>query len=229
MNSLKGGVTAALFILLAVSAAKAAAAQRPFHVRLESNAAASFPLLRRFGTSTIDLFPAGFRVKTIWLRGFSRNGSRTFTVENPVSRTYVVMPMSEVGGIVHALGGQPIDAVPPGRIQVMNGTVRGLPARRFRLLYGGDEFIDVWTTSALGATPEYRAFVIEIVRAISPPSAAVVKGIPGTPLYVEANVGKHRKVVVLRPRSVAYNRDGESDALRIGQFMFPAPFGTIFK
>lgn len=232
MKSPKGGVTAALlFVAVLLSAESKAAATRPFHVQLESDAAsiAPFPLLRRLGVSTIDLYPGGFRVKTVWLRGFSRNGSRTFTVENPVSRTYVTMPMTEVGGIVHSLGGRPVHADPPSKIQATSGTVRGLAAKRFRLIYSPDEFIDVWTTSALGGTPEYRAFMIELVRAISPSSASVVRAIPGTPLYIELNVGQYRKVVVLRPRSVVYKSTGEAEALRVSPFMFPAPFGTIFK
>lgn len=217
---------------LLLSAVLAATAPRPFHVLLESNAAAtasSFPLIQRLGTTTVDLYPAGFRVKTVWLRGFSRNGSKRFTVENPVSRTYVTMPTSDTGSIVRALGGRPLEAGPPSKVEVMPGTVRGLAARRFRLFYGANEFIDVWTTSALGPTPEYRAFVDAMVRAIAPKSAAVLKSVPGTPLYVELNIGEHRKVAVLRPRSVVYNRAGEAEALKISSWMFAAPFGTIFK
>jgi hypothetical protein len=214
---------------LALAVLLAATPARPFHVQLESNAAASFPLMKRLGGVTIDLYPAGFRVKTVWLRGFSRNGTKNFTVENPVSRTYVVMPTSDAGSIVRALGGKPIRSSPPGKIVVSSGTVRGLAARRFRLVYEGSEYIDVWTTNALGATPEYRAFVEALVRSIAPASASMLKSIPGTPIYVELNVGEHRKLAVLRPRSVAFSRAGESDALRVSPFMFPAPFGTIFN
>jgi hypothetical protein len=218
-----------MFATLVLTAVLAATAPRPFHVQLESNAASTFPLVKRFGATTVDLYPAGFRIKTVWLRGFSRNGSKRFTVENPVSRTYVTMPTAEAGSIVRALGGRPLAGGAPSKIEVMAGAVRGLAARRFRLIYAPNEYIDVWTTSALGPTPEYRAFVEAMVRSIAPKSVSILKSIPGTPLYVELNMGEHRKLAVLRPRSVVYNRAGEAEALKISSWMFPAPFGTIFK
>lgn len=176
----------------------------------------------------VDVYPGGFRVKTIWLRGFSRNPQR-ITIENPITRTWVDMPMSELGSIVRAIGGHPLATGAPRKVEVTAGQVRGLSARRFRLLYGRDEYIDVWTTTALGPTPQFRAFAEEIVRSISPPAAGVLRSIPGTPVYVELNMGEYRKTVVLRSRRVVYNSRGESEALRVSPFMFPAPFGTIFK
>lgn len=211
---------AILFVLASV---------RPFHLQLESSTAVTFPLLRRFGTITTDIYPAGFRSTSIWLRAFSRNGSRTVTVENSVTRTYVVMPMSDAGDIVRVLGGHPIEARPPTSVRATPGFVGRLSATRFRLMYAPNEFIDVWTTSVIGPAPAFRAFVDGLIRALSPTSAAVLRSIPGTPLYVELNIGRYRRFPMLRTRSIVFNHGGEQEALRISPFMFPAPFGTIFK
>ena len=224
--------SAALLVVLSpfwiLHSAFAVTATRPFHLQLESNAAAAFPLIQRFGTARIDVYPAGFRVNTLWLRGFSRD-PRRITIENSVSRTYVAKPMSEVGVIARTIGGHPISAAPPRSMHITAGSVGRLAARRFRLIYGEDDFIDVWTTSTLGSTPQFRAFVDEIVAAVSPASTGVLRSIPGTPLYVELNTGSYRKVAVLQVRAVVFNRTGESEALRVSPWMFPAPFGTIFK
>src|SRR5438093_3054702 len=99
---------------------------RPFHLQLDSNAAATFPLLRRFGLVTFDLFPSGFRMKSVWLRAFSRNGSRTITIENPLTRTYVEKPMTDVGAIARSLGAFRVGGAPQ-RVETISGKVGGLP------------------------------------------------------------------------------------------------------
>lgn len=202
---------------------------RPFHLQLESNAAAAFPLVKRFGRITIDIYPRGFRAKSIWLRGFALNGRRDLTVENPFTRTYTVMPVTGIGDIVRFIGGKPINVGPPLRVDVSSGRVRALASRRFRFVYGANDFIDVWTTNAIGPAPAFRACIDDLVRTIAPPSAAVLQRVPDTPIYVELNIGKYRKLPILRPVGVVFNASGESDALRVGPWMFPAPFGSIFK
>ena len=136
---------------------------KPFHLRLESNVAAAFPLMKRFGTITIDVYPAGFRATTIWLRAFSRN-PRTITLENPLSRTYVERPMSAIGDIVRFVAGRSTNIGAPRTVQVHTGKAAGLPSHRFRLIYDRTNFVDVWTTTALGPTPAFRAFAEELRR-----------------------------------------------------------------
>lgn len=201
---------------------------KPFHLRLESNAAAAFPLMKRFGAITADLYPAGFRVNTIWLRGFTRN-PRTITIENPLSRTYAERPMGVIGDIVRLVGGRSTAIDAPRSLQVTTGRVAGLASHRYRLIYDRTNFVDVWTTTALGPTAAFRAFADELVRAISPRSAAVLRTISGTPLYVELNSDTHRKLPVLYPKRIVWNASGEAEALRVSPWMFPAPFGAIFK
>ena len=201
---------------------------KPFHLRLESNVAAAFPLMKRFGTITIDVYPAGFRATTIWLRAFSRN-PRTITLENPLSRTYVERPMSAIGDIVRFGAGRSTNIGAPRTVQVHKGKAAGLPSHRFRLIYDRTNFVDVWTTTALGPTPAFRAFAEELVRALSPRSAAVLRSVTGTPIYVELNSEEHRKLPVVVPKWIVWNAAGEAAALRVSPWMFPAPFGTIFK
>jgi len=199
---------------------------RQYHLQLESNAAAAFPLMRRFGTIVIDLYPAGFRITTVWLRGFSRN-PRTITIENPLSRTYIERPMSAIGDIIRFIGGRPIAAGPPSRVQVTSGNVGRLASRRHRLDYGSNGSVDVWTTTALGATAAFRSFADEFVRALSPRSVPVLRAIPGTPIYVELHGG--RILPIVHPRKLVWSSRGEAEALRVSPWMFPAPFGTIFQ
>ncbi len=151
------------------------------------------------------------------------------TIENPLSRTYTDVPLSDLGRLVYTFGGRKIDAAGPRTIQVTPGSVRGLGARRFRLIYASNEFVDIWTTSALGPTPQFRTVVDRFAREISPKTAAALRAIPGTPLYVELNIGRYRKVAILFPKRIAFNRAGEEKSLRVSPFMFRAPFGTIFK
>lgn len=200
-----------------------------FHLQLQSNAAESFPLMKRFGAITIDIYPRGFRAKSVWLRGFAINGQNAITIENPISRTYAKQPMSSIGDMVRFIGGKPVQAAAPVDVQITTGNVGKLPSRRYRLIYAKNEYVDVWTTNALGGAPAFRAAVDEVVRAIAPGSAAVLRRIPGTPVYVELNMGEHRKFAIVRTAGVFRSAAGEAEALRVSPWMFPAPFGTIFK
>src|SRR5262249_48854875 len=62
----------------------ASAAALPYHIELQANPGAPFPFLSRFGTVTLHVYNGGVRADTMWLNGFSRNGSNTVTVENPL-------------------------------------------------------------------------------------------------------------------------------------------------
>ena len=201
-----------------------------FHVQMDSNAASSFPLMSRFGAVTVDLYPRGFRVTTVWLRAFAINGDgNQITIENPVSRTYTKRPMSAIGDIVRIVGGKPLREGAPRSVEIITGNVGRLPARRYRLIYGSNDFIDIWTTASLGSNPAFRSFAEEIVKAVAPDAVPVLRKIPDTPVYVEVNVGDYRKLAMLRPRSVVFSSAGEAKALRVSSWMFPAPFDTIFK
>src|SRR5216684_1765668 len=79
------------FICFLVAATAHAAPPRPYHLQLEANPA-PFPFLDRFGTVTLHVYPHGVRANTFWLNGFSRNGSETVTVMNPVARMYTKVP-----------------------------------------------------------------------------------------------------------------------------------------
>lgn len=218
-------------MLLATLLLAVTASVRPYHLTLEANPAAPFPFLSKFGNVTIEVYPKGVRAESLWLRGFSRNGAPFVTVEDPLNRTYSDIALTEIVSTLHQLSG-PIPetlAAAPESIVVTSGTVHGIAARRYRLMYGAAAFIDVWTTTALGDAPQYRALVDQFVGGLSPGTAASMRKITGVPVYVELNFRRFRKVVILRVKNIAFDAKGEDDALNVSSFMFRAPFGNVIK
>jgi hypothetical protein len=198
----------------------------PYHLQLEANPSAPFPFLGKFGTVTIHVYGSGVRAETLWLNGFSRNGARTVTVENPLGRMYTDMPLAEISLLVRKLGGASLGPLssPPERVAApVAGKVRGLDATRYRLVYGPEAWIDVWTTRAMPDNPQFRAIVNEFVAGVSPGAAAVARNIPGTPIYVELNFRRFKKVPLVRLKSFSSNNEGERDALSVGMLYFRAP------
>jgi hypothetical protein len=199
------------------------------HVQLASNAAESFPVISRFGEITIDIYPRGFRAKSVWLRGFAVNGQPMVTIENPVTRTYIKRPPSVLGEIARFVTRRPLNVGAPASVTITAGNVGKLPARRYRVFYAPNDYVDVWTTNAIGPAPALRACVDELLRALVPASMPVWRKIPDVPILVELNLGPHRKVVILKPQSVVLNTTGEAEALRVSPWMIEAPFDSVFK
>jgi hypothetical protein len=217
----RAAVTATLLLCASLSAAPA----RPFHLVLEANPAAPFPFLGRFGTVTLHVYPGGVRAKTIWLNGFSRNGTPQITVENPYGRMYTEVPVANIATIMGKLAGGDTVAVPtpPPISGPMNGTVHGIAAQRYRIEYGPQAWIDLWTTQTLPETPQLRAIVQQIVRGISPATAAAAAKVPGVPVYVELNFNRFKKLPIVKVKELTFDADGEEDALKSGMLFFHAP------
>jgi hypothetical protein len=198
----------------------------PYHLELEANPAAPFPFLGKFGTVRIHVYGGGVRAETLWLNGFSRNSARSVTVENPFGRMYTDMPLAEISNMVRKLGGESLGPLssPPQRVTApVAGKVRGLDAARYRLVYGPEAWIDIWTTRAVPENPQFRAIVNEFVAGVSPGAALAARNIPGMPIYVELNFRRFKKVPLVRLKSLSANNAGESDALRVGTLYFRAP------
>lgn len=217
-------------MLLAALLLATTTAVRPFHLTLEANPAAPFPFLGKFGNVTVQVYPKGVRAESLWLRGFSRNGTPFVTVEDPLNRTYSDIALTEIVSTLHNISG-PLPSVVsagPESIQVTSGNVHGIAAKRYRMMYG-TAFVDVWTTTALGDAPQYRALVDQFITGISPATAASMRQIPGVPIYVELNFRRFQKVVVLRVKKLSYDTKGEEDDLKVSSFMFRAPFGNVIR
>jgi hypothetical protein len=214
-----------LFTLLFVTTTGLAAPPKPYHIELEANPAAPFPFLSKFGTVTLHVYPGGVRAETFWLNGFSRNGTSTVTVENPLARMYTDVPVAQISGILRRMATLEPDVVnaTPSVAPVISGNVRGIGARRHRLMYGPEAWIDVWTTTAVPETPQLRSIIQQLVRGISPGTAGVVQSIEGTPLYVELNFRRYKKLPLLRTKSFARTNAGEEAALKVGTLYFRAP------
>ncbi len=213
-----------LVLALTIPAIAAPPAQR-YHLTLEAYPAAPFPFFSKFGTVTLDVYGGGVHADTFWLDGFSRNGSKSITVQNPLGRMYTDVPIADVASIVARLAGsdQPPAVTVPPVLPPVPGKVGGIPASRYRILYGPAAWIDLWTTSQIPENPQLRAIIDGLVNGISPATAEAARAIPGTPIYVELNFRRFKKVPLVRFKQLTRNNSGEADALRVGSFYFKAP------
>jgi hypothetical protein len=209
-------------LLLAALPAFSAPAPRPYHLTLEANPAAPFPFLSKFGTVTLHVYSGGVRAETVWLNGFSPNASPNITVENPYGRMYTEVPVANVGSIVGKLSGGELKNATPLLATPIAGRVGELAATRYRLIYGPAAYIDIWSTHAVPENAQLRSIVIQFVSGISPGTASLAKTIPGTPIYVELNFRRFKKLPLLRLKSIAYDNDGEASALKVSSFMLHA-------
>ncbi len=202
----------------------AAAPPPAYHIELEANPAAPFPFLGKFGSVTLHVYPAGVRADTIWLNGFSRNGTPAVTVENPYGRMYTYIPVTEITNILQKMSKEEALALPPPPIAPpISGKVHGIAARRYRLIYGPQAWIDIWTTQAVPENPQLRVILDALVRGISPATAESLKSVPGTPIYVELNFRRYHKLPLVRLKSFALNNVGQEKALSVGTLYFKAP------
>lgn len=212
-------------LLLLLLALPATAATRPYHLELEANPAAPFPFLSKFGTVTLHVYPAGVRAETLWLNGFSRTGAPGVTVENPLGRMYTDVPVTQISATLQKMSsglGVAGTAVPVAGPQLA-GNVKGIAARRYRLVYGPAAWIDVWTTDTLPANPQLRTLVDQFISGISPAAAPLFRAIPGMPLYVELNFRRYQKLPLLRMKSLTFDDSGAESALKVGALYFRAP------
>lgn len=218
-------------LLLAATPLMAAAApSRPYHLQLEANAGAPFPFMGKFGSMNIDVFRGGVRVESLWLNGFSRNGSPTITIENPLSRMYTEMPVSHLPSMTAQVAHYKPNFGVGSLTGTLRGKVGGIDAIRYRLSYGPQAWIDVWTTDVVPANPQLRAIVGGFVRGISPATGALLDQIPGTPLYVEMNFSHYPKLPIVKLRKLVFDDAGEQDALSGGSLYFKAPLpDSIWK
>lgn len=204
---------ALLFFFLLASPAHA------YHLELEAQPAAVFPYFAKFGTVDLHVSDAGVRADTIWLDAFSRSGSDDVTVINPLIRMYTDMPISDLASIVGRLGS---GAVEKQAVATLGSTSKGkvgpLAATRHRLVYG-EAHIDYWTTTDVPENAQLRRIVHELLMAVSPGTAVVARGIRGTPVYVELNFQRFRKVPLVRLKR--YSKG--NDELSVGSWYLRVP------
>jgi hypothetical protein len=195
-------------------------AAQPYHLELEANPAAAFPYLGKFGSMDVHVYQSGVRTNALWLRGFSRNGDKAVTVVNPLARLYVDVGIEDIAPIVTKLsGGGGIERLAaPALTATTKGTVKGIAATRYRLTYGPGGYIDYWTTDAIPENAQFRAIVQQLVGGISPRTAQIARGIRGTPVYVELNFRRFKKVPLLSMKKLTRAADDEADALTLGSF-----------
>jgi hypothetical protein len=217
-------IAAALLVFALAASAATRPAPRKYHLELEAYPAAPFPYFTKFGTIDLHVYSGGVRAESFWLSGFSRNGTKTVTIMNPVARMYTDMPLTQITSMVsEASSNDPLAATPPPVEGPISGKVGSLRASRYRLIYGPSAWIDVWTTTDVPESAQLRAIVDSFVRGISPPTASVTHGIPGTPVYVELNFRRFKKVPFLKLKKLTWSNAGETDALKVGSYYMKAP------
>jgi hypothetical protein len=205
-------------LILALFITTAAHAAKPYHLELEATPDAVFPWLSRFGKVDLHVYAGGVRGEALWLHGFSRNGDKAVTVANPLARMYVDVQTGDIAPILTKLAGGKAGIerrVKPVLGPTMKGQVKGIDATRHRLLYGS-AYIDVWTTDVIPPNAQLRTLVNNVVSGISPGSAAIASKLPGTPIYVELNFRRYKKVVLVRMKKLTFAADDEEDALTLG-------------
>jgi hypothetical protein len=212
-------VLAALLICCLVQPAYSA--PRPYHLELDANLGAVFPKFGRFGNIRIHVYPAGVRADSSLLNAFSRNGERSLTVLKPMVRMYTDVTFSEMAAMI-AAGTDEFEDV-PRVIGPMAGKVGPLTAMRYRLQYNKTEWIDVWTTREVPVNAQFRLVIDAAIRGLSERSAALVRKIPGTPVYIELNFRGYKKVALLKLRRLTRNNAGETAALNLGNYYFRVP------
>ena len=201
----------------------AAATVVPYHLQLEANPSAPFPLLNKFGAVTLHVYPAGVRADSMWLNGFSRDGEKV-TVENPYTRMYTVVPVAQFAAALMRMADVEVNegGTPPISGPIA-GKVGGMSAKRYRLLYGPEAWIDVWTSPSVPESAQLKGLVDGFVRGVAPQSANALRSIPGTPIYVEINFEHYKKMPLVWMKSFVANSSGQDQALRVGRFYFKVP------
>ena len=212
-----------LLFITFVAASLHAAPPPAYHLELEANPATPFPFLGKFGTVTLHVYPAGVRANSMWLNGFSRDGA-TVTVENPYARMYTQVPVAQFAATLERMANAQVNegGAPPVKGPTA-GKVGGRAANRYRLVYGPDAWIDIWTSRSVPESAQLKMLVDGFVRGVAPRTADVLRSIPGTPIYVEMNFEHYKKMPVVWIKSFVANSAGEQEALRVGRFYFKVP------
>ena len=208
-------IAIALFVL----AANASVAQQKYHLELEATPEAVFPYLGRFGNVELHVYAGGVRAEALWLDAFSRNAADAVTVVNPLARMYVDVNVAEIAAVLKRLAGAAGRVernAAPKLAKPLAGTVKGIAATRHRLVYGPDAWIDVWTTDVIPENAQMKRIVNQIVSGISPRTGQATAGISGTPIHVEMNFRRFKKVTLVRMKKLTYTADDEADALTRG-------------
>lgn len=217
-----------VLVLAALTAVPLSAAQR-YHLELEATPAAVFPYLGRFGAVELHVYPTGVRAEALWLNSFAKNSAQAVTVANPLGRMYVDVPIAEISAILQKLAGEDGSVERgsvPSRGPAAGGTVHGIKATRHRLVYGPSAWIDYWTTTAIPENPQLRRIADELVTGISPGTATVSRTIPGTPVFIELNFRRFKKVTLLKVKELTFDEvseEDEKDALELGPLYMKAP------
>ncbi len=211
-------------IVLFLLTASGSAAQQ-YHLELEATPEAVFPYLGRFGKVELHVYEGGVRAEALWLNAFSRNDAEEVTVVNPLARMYVDVNVDEIAAILTKLAGV-AGAIERNAAPVLSkpvkGKVKGIAAKRYRLVYGEEASIDVWTTDAIPENAQMKRIMNQIVSGISPHTGEVASEISGTPIYVELNFRRFKKVTLVRLKKLTHTADDEKDALTRGKMYFRA-------
>ena len=133
------------------------------------------------------------------------------------------VPVSDLVAMVEKMAaGHVNEASPPPVSAPVPGKVAGFAAKRYRITYGPEAWIDVWTTDRVPENAQLRAIVNSFVTAVAPMTAKSLHLIQGMPLYVELNFEHYKKLPLVVPKSLVLNNSGQEKALSVGSFYLHA-------
>ncbi len=217
-----------ILVLLIVAIAPllvAAAPAKPMRLQFEANLARPFPFLSRLGSVDIRVYPQGVSADSIWLDAFARSGARDITVKNPFGRMYTDLPVREIAPILSKLSGSNAElADVPTLASSTKGTVKGIAATRYRVQYGPEAWVDVWMTTAVPTSAQFRTIAFEFIRGVAPGASTLMNRLPGMPVYIELNFRRFKKVPILRLESIDGDMSEAEGDLSVGSLYFRAPF-----
>lgn len=217
----RASFAALLFIAAAANAA-------PYRLDLEFTPTAPFPFLSKFGKIDLSVYPGGVHGASTLLEGYSRNNSPQLTILSPYSRVYSDVALAELRQLMLTPSRSETEVVPGiTNLKIapnpLKGTVRGVPATRYRIVLGSNAWLDVWTTNVVPKNPQFHAIQMQFLSAISRAAAQTAARIPGMPIYVELNTRRFQKVPILRLKQIVKSSEGEADALSTGKFYVKSP------
>ena len=223
-------VSLVLVLVLPALVTSAPPKPEPYRIDLELHPMAPFPFLSKFGSVDVSVFPGGVRADTLLVDAFSRVGTRGVTVENDVARTYFELTTADVRSLLLTLSGSKNEIMPglpqfPVAKDVISGPVRGVPAKRYRVVLGNEAFIDVWTTTVVPKNAQFHMLETELLRTVSAPAASLSSTIPGMPIFVELNTRRFKKLPLLKLKQIVRSAEGEAEALSVGALMMKGKSG----
>lgn len=205
-----------------------AAASKDYRLVLWIQPVGDDALTQKLGKATLTVYPQGVKADSLWLDGFTRQGSSQLTLLKPIARLYAQVELSDFSDIIRRMAGSRDGLVGNiGTLRVgnpVNGKINKRAAKRFRISIDQQQWVDVWTAADLPENKQLKKLTSEVLEAVSDQLPPVLDKIEGTPILVRLHTDEYRDVDVLGFRSIRSSSRGHADDLQVGRFFLRATF-----